>query len=341
MLVVMSTDATLEQVEEVCRAIVEMGYQAHPMPGAQRTAVCITGNRGPVGKNKLAQLPGVREIISVSKPYKLVSRELSQEQTKIEINGATIGGDQLALIAGPCSVEAEDRTLRIAESLAEMGIKFFRGGAYKPRTSPYSFQGLQGEGLKILAKVRERFGLRIVTEVLSEETVEAVDAVADVLQIGARNMQNYALLKKVGRLHTPVLLKRGQSATVEELLMAGEYVLSGGNSQVIFCERGIRTFDDHVRNALDVSAIAAVKQLSHLPILGDPSHAAGKREMVPQLARAAVAAGADGLIIEVHFDPPSAWSDGAQTLYLEQFARLVDELHRYREIFPAPIQGQQ
>ncbi len=337
MLVVMNVDATQEQVDAVSAAIREMGYEPHAMPGAQRTAVCVTGNKGPVGRDRLAQLPGVRDIISVSKPYKLVSLETKTERTRIDVRGRIIGGDELTVIAGPCSVESEDRTMAIAERVRSLGVVFFRGGAYKPRTSPYAFQGLEEEGLRILAKVRDEHDLRIVTEVLSEETLEAVAEVADVLQIGARNMQNTALLKKVGRCDKPVLIKRGASATVEELLMAGEYVMSGGNHRVIFCERGIRTFGDHVRNTLDVSAIAAVKAMSHLPILGDPSHAAGKRHLVPPLARAAVAAGADGLLMEVHTDPATAWSDGAQTLSIEEFQMLLEELKRYREAFtPAP-----
>ncbi len=334
MLVVMRVDATDAQVDAVCAAIKNLGYEPHPMPGAQRTAVCITGNEGAVDRDRLAQLAGVREIIRVSKQYKLVSLETKSERTVVDVRGEPIGGQELTLIAGPCSVETEERTMAIAEALTAIGIKFFRAGAYKPRTSPYAFQGLEEEGLKILAKVRETFGLRIVTEAMSEETLPAVAEVADVLQIGARNMQNTALLKKIGKCALPVLLKRGAAATLEELLMAGEYIMSGGNHQVIFCERGIRTFGDHVRNTLDVSAIAAVKELSHLPTLGDPSHAAGKRNLVPPLARAAVAAGADGLIVEVHTDPSTAWSDGAQTLSVEEFKRLADELRHYREVFP-------
>lgn len=333
MLVVMDTNASDKQIEAVCTAIRDMGYQPYPMPGAQRTAVCITGNKGPVGRELLAQLDGVREIIAVSKPYKLVSRETRDERTVVDVRGEPIGGDTLTLIAGPCSVESEDRTMLIAERLCAMDIKFFRAGAYKPRTSPYSFQGLEKEGLTILAKVREQLGLRIVTEVLSEETVEAVAEVADVLQIGARNMQNTALLKRVARCGMPVLLKRSPAATLEELLMAGEYLVSGGSPNVVFCERGIRAFGDHARNILDVSAIAAVREMSHLPIMGDPSHAAGKRTMVPPLARAALAAGADGLMIEVHTDPTTAWSDGAQTLYFEQFETLAKELREYHRIF--------
>ncbi len=337
MLVVMKVDASDTEIEAVCAAIRGLGYEPHSMPGEQRTAVCITGNKGPVDKDRLSQLEGVREVIPVSKPYKLVSLETKNERTIVDVRGEPIGGQVLTLIAGPCSVETEDRTMAIAEGLCGMGVKFFRAGAYKPRTSPYAFQGLEEEGLRILAKVRDELGLRIVTEVLSEETLSAVAEVADVLQIGARNMQNTALLKKVGKCTLPVLLKRGASATLEELLMAGEYIMAGGNHQVVFCERGIRAFGDHVRNTLDVSAIAAVKELSHLPVLGDPSHAAGKRNLVPPLARAAVAAGADGLLIEVHTDPSTAWSDGAQTLELGVFQRLAEELRRYRETFgPAP-----
>lgn len=333
MLVVMDVNATPEQIEAVCQAIREMNYTPHPMPGAQRTAVCVTGNQGPVGRDVLAQLPGVREVIAVSRPYKLVSRESRPEDTVIEVRGERIGGNAPVFIAGPCSVETLDRTMRIAEGVAGLGVRFFRGGAFKPRTSPYAFQGLEEEGLRILERIREAFDLRIVTEVMSEEAVEKVEAVADVIQIGARNMQNFALLKRIGRCRKPVLLKRGPSATVEELLMAGEYILAGGNRDVIFCERGIRTFGDHVRNTLDVSAIAVLKQLSHLPVLGDPSHAAGRRDLVPPLARAAMAAGADGLIIEAHFDPATAYSDGAQSLTLEQLEAVLAGLRRLSSMF--------
>ncbi len=333
MLVVMNVDATAAQIEAVSRAIRELGFTPHAMPGAQRTAVCVTGNKGPVHRDALAQLPGVSEVISVSKPYKLVSREAQPESTVVAVDGHAIGAAAIQFIAGPCSVETEDRMFSIAERLVAMNIPFLRAGAYKPRTSPYAFQGLEKEGLRILDRVRERFGLRIVTEVLSEETVEEVTAAADILQIGARNMQNFALLKKVARCTKPVLLKRGASATVEEWLMAAEYLLSGGNRQVILCERGIRTFSDHTRNTLDVSAIAVVKSLSHLPVLADPSHAAGRREFVAPLGKAAVAAGADGLIIEAHVDPNSAWSDGAQTLGMEELARLVEDVRRYDAVF--------
>ncbi|GMU37385.1 MAG: 3-deoxy-7-phosphoheptulonate synthase [Phycisphaerae bacterium] len=332
MLVVMNVDATTEQIDAVCAAIRGLGFTPHPMPGAQRTAVCVTGNQGPVHRDVLASLPGVREVISVSKPYKLVSRETHAESTVVRVGGHAIGGGALQFIAGPCSVESEDRMMRIAEGVAALGVPFLRAGAYKPRTSPYAFQGLEQEGLRILDAVRRRFGLRIVTEVLSEESVEAVASVADVLQIGARNMQNFALLKKVARCANPVLLKRGASATVEEWLMAAEYLLSGGNRQVILCERGIRTFSDQTRNTLDVSAIAAVKALSHLPVVADPSHAAGRREFVAPLARAAVAAGADGLIIEAHFDPNSAWSDGAQTIDLDHLAAVIAQARAYERL---------
>jgi 3-deoxy-7-phosphoheptulonate synthase len=327
MLVVMKAQATPEEVQAVCDHITQLGFRAHPMPGAQRTAVGITGNQGQIDQGNLEELSGVAEVIRVSKPYKLVSRDVKEEDTVITFPGtnATIGGRDLAVIAGPCSIETREQAFAAAEQVAAAGAQFFRGGAYKPRTSPYAFQGLGEEALKIMVEIRERYGLRIVTEAIDTDALELVDHYADVIQIGARNMQNYSLLKAAGRKRKPVLLKRGLAATLEEFLMAAEYVMSEGNYQVILCERGIRTFADHTRNTLDLSIVPAVQRLSHLPIIVDPSHGTGKRNKVIPLARAAVAVGADGLIVEVHHAPDKALSDGAQSIYPEQFVQLMDE----------------
>src|ERR1700749_9503 len=328
MLVVMKTQATPEQIQAVCEHIEQLGFRAHPMPGAQRTAIGITGNQGEVDRGNLEEMPGVAEVIRVSKPYKLASREAKEEDTIIRFPGtdAAIGGRNLAVVAGPCSIESHEQAFAIAEQVAASGAQFFRGGAYKPRTSPYAFQGLGLDALKIMAEIREKFGLRIMTEALDSETLELVAEWADVIQIGARNMQNFSLLRKAGRLRKPVLLKRGLSATLEEFLMAAEYVLSEGNYEVILCERGVRTFADHARNTLDLSIIPAIKRVSHLPILIDPSHGTGRRDMVLPLARAAAAVGADGLMIEVHHQPDKALSDGAQSMYPDQFVELMDEI---------------
>jgi 3-deoxy-7-phosphoheptulonate synthase len=327
MLVVMKAQATAEEIQAVCEQIERLGFRAHPMPGAQRTAVGVTGNQGQIERGSLEDLSGVAEVIAVSKPYKLVSRDVKEEDTVIRFAGtnATIGGRDLAIIAGPCSIETREQAFAAAEQVAAAGAQFFRGGAYKPRTSPYAFQGLGESALKIMAEIRDRFGMRIVTEAIDNEALELVDHYADVIQIGARNMQNYSLLKAAGRKRKPVLLKRGLSATLEEFLMAAEYIMSEGNYQVILCERGIRTFADHTRNTLDLSIVPAVQRLSHLPILVDPSHGTGKRNKVIPMARAAVAVGADGLIVEVHHAPDKALSDGAQSIYPEQFRQLMDE----------------
>ena len=327
MLVVMKAQATPEEIQAVCEQIEQLGFRAHPLPGAQRTAIGITGNQGEIDRGNLEELSGVAEVIRVSKPYKLVSRDVKEEDTIIRFRGtdATIGGHNLAVIAGPCSIETREQAFAIAEQVAQAGAQFFRGGAYKPRTSPYAFQGLGEEALKIMAEIRDRYGLRIVTEAIDHEALELVAEYADVIQIGARNMQNYSLLRAAGRKRKPVLLKRGMSATLEEFLMAAEYIMSEGNYEVVLCERGIRTFTDHTRNTLDLSIVPAVQRLSHLPILVDPSHGTGKRNKVLPLARAAVAVGADGLIVEVHNQPDKALSDGVQSIYPEQFAQLMDE----------------
>jgi 3-deoxy-7-phosphoheptulonate synthase len=334
MLVVMKAQATAEEIQTVCDHIAQLGFRAHPLPGAQRTAIGITGNQGQIDQGNLEELSGVAEVIPVSKPYKLVSRDVKEEDTIIRFPGtnATIGGRELAMIAGPCSIETRDQAFAIAEKIAAAGAQFFRGGAYKPRTSPYAFQGLGEDALQIMAEIRDRFGLRIVTEAIDNEALELVDKYADVIQIGARNMQNYSLLKAAGRKRKPVLLKRGMSATLEEFLMAAEYVMSEGNYQVILCERGVRTFADHTRNTLDLSIVPAVQRLSHLPILVDPSHGTGKRNKVVPLGRAAVAVGADGLIIEVHHQPDKALSDGAQSIYPEQFVQLMDEASQIAQV---------
>ncbi len=334
MLVLMNVNATEEQTQTVCKRVEELGYRPHPLPGATRCAIGITGNKGAVEADALSQLPGVAEVIAVTKPYKLVSRDMKSEDTVVRFNGsdATVGGTELALMAGPCSVESRDQLFRVAESVANAGARFLRGGAFKPRTSPYAFQGMAEEGLQLMAAAREAFGLLIVTEAVDHESLALVEQYADMVQIGARNMQNFALLKLAGRAGKPVLLKRGISATLDELLMAAEYVMSEGNYNVVLCERGIRTFCDHARNTLDVSIVPAAKKLTHLPIIVDPSHAAGKRDMVAPLARAGIAVGADGMIVEVHCDPDHALSDGAQSLYPDQFAAMVGDLRRIAEI---------
>jgi len=327
MLVVMKAQASQEEIQAVCEQIESLGFRAHPMPGAQRTAIGITGNQGEVDRGNLEEMSGVAEVIRVTKPYKLVSRDVKEEDTIVRFPGtnATIGGKDVAMIAGPCSIESREQAFAIAEQVAQAGAQFFRGGAYKPRTSPYAFQGLGEEALKIMAEVRERFGLRIVTEAIDHVALELVAEYADVIQIGARNMQNFSLLKAAGRKRKPVLLKRGLAATLDEFLMAAEYIMSEGNYDVVLCERGVRTFADHTRNTLDLSIVPAVQRLSHLPILVDPSHGTGKRNKVLPLARAAVAVGADGLMIEVHHQPEKALSDGMQSILPEQFVELMDE----------------
>ena len=327
MLIVMGHTATEQDVQRVVEVIEEMGYQARPIPGRQRTAVGLIGNDGRVDSSRLESLPGVLQVIHVTQPYKQVSREWRPEPTVIELsNGTTIGGRDIVLMAGPCAVESEEQILSIARRLRAAGATVLRGGAFKPRTSPYSFQGLGVKGLELLARAREETGLAIVTEALEPETVDVVAEYADIIQIGARNMQNYPLLRRVGRTGKPVLLKRGPAATIKELLLSAEYILAEGNDQVILCERGVRGFDEHTRNLLDLTAIPVVKSLSHLPIIADPSHGTGVRSKVTPMARAAIAAGADGVIVEVHPDPDRALSDGAQSLTPEQFEDLVAQL---------------
>jgi 3-deoxy-7-phosphoheptulonate synthase len=331
MLVVMHSHATPQQVEQVLAVIRGMSLTPHPLPGATRTAIGITGNVGAVDPRLLEVQPGVLELIRVTKPYKLASREMHEGDTRVRLPQTVVGPGTFTIIAGPCSVENEDMILRTAEFLHGQGVRLMRAGAFKPRSSPYSFQGLGQQGLDILARVREKTGVGVVTELMDTENAEAVEAAADVIQIGARNMQNFSLLKRVSRIAKPVLLKRGLSATLEEWLMSAEYVMSGGNYNVILCERGVRTFSDHSRNTLDLSVIPPAKHLSHLPVLVDPSHGTGKRDYVPPMALAALAAGADGLLLEVHPDPDRALSDGAQSLDFAGFTRLLESLRRLAE----------
>jgi 3-deoxy-7-phosphoheptulonate synthase len=338
MLIVMKADATDNQVEAVLRVIEELGFKGHPMPGTTRTAIGVTGNPGAIDPSHFENLAGVAEAIRVSKPYKLITLDLRPEKTVVRVGDATIGGDELAIIAGPCAIESRAQAFAIAESVRRSGARFFRGGAYKPRTSPYAFQGLGEEGLRILADVREAYGLKIVTEALDEAGVDLVERYGDMIQLGARNMQNFSLLKRAGKARIPVLLKRGLSATLDEWLLAAEYIMAEGNYQVVLCERGIRTFAQHTRNTMDLAAIPAVRRVSHLPVIVDPSHGTGKNYMVTPLARAGVAVGADGLIIEVHDQPEHALSDGAQALTPKQYENLVSEVRSIHEVIsPAAV----
>jgi 3-deoxy-7-phosphoheptulonate synthase len=334
MLVVMRQDATPEQIQGVMRSVEARGFKGHAIPGVQRTAIGITGNRGAVDRPVFESLPGVLEVIPVTHAYKLVSREVKPEDTVVRVGEVAIGGERLAIVAGPCAVESLEQMLTIARAVKRGGASLLRGGAFKPRTSPYSFQGLGEEGLRILAAAREETGLPVVTEAIDAESVDLVERYADAIQVGARNMQNFSLLKRCGRAKKPVLLKRGLAATLEEFLMSAEYVLAEGNYEVILCERGVRTFSDFSRNTLDLAVVPAVKKLSHLPILVDPSHGTGRRDKVAPMSRGAVAVGADGLILEVHHDPDTALSDGAQSITPPAFEDLVREL---RQI--APVVG--
>ena len=336
MLIVMRSDATPGQIDRVVSVIQAQGLTAHPLPGATRTAIGMTGNTGAVDKSLFEVLPGVEEAIRVTKPYKLASREMHRDDTVIAMTQGTVGPKTFTVIAGPCSVENESLIINMAEHLMSRGVKFLRAGAFKPRTSPYAFQGMGLEGLKILKKARDKTGIGIVTELMDTEYAEAVEEASDIIQIGTRNMQNFSLLKRVGKTRTPVLLKRGMSATLEEWLMAAEYIMAGGNYQVILCERGVRTFSDHSRNTLDLSVIPPAKALSHLPIFVDPSHGTGKRAYVPAMSLAALASGADGIIVEAHPEPYKALSDGAQSL---DYAGLDKVLAQLKQI--APILGRE
>ena len=326
MLVVMDANAKPEEIEAVVARIESLGMKAQPISGGMRTSICCLFNQGPLDPAIFTGMAGVREAIPVSKPWKLVSRETNASDTLIEVGGVTIGGDNLTVIAGPCSVESYEQLLETAKAVKAAGAVMLRGGAFKPRTSPYAFQGLGEDGLKLLAQVRDEVGLPVVSEAIDHEVCDLVEQYADVIQIGARNMQNYTLLRRAGRASKPVLLKRGLSATFEEWLMAAEYIMAEGNRQVILCERGVRTFSDHLRNTLDLSVVPFVRAITHLPVFVDPCHGAGKRDMVPPLTYGAVAVGAQGLMIEVHNDPPRALSDGAQSLYPDQFATMMQHL---------------
>ena len=328
----MKADATQNDIERVWEIIEKLGFRPHAMPGAARTAIGITGNRGAVDPAHFENLTGVAEAIRVTKPYKLISKDLRPEKSVIKVGNAEIGGGELAIIAGPCAVEYPEQVFKVAESVAASGARFFRGGAFKPRTSPYAFQGMGEDGLKILAEVREQFGLNIVTEAMDEHGIDLVEKYGDCIQIGARNMQNFSLLKYVGQTRKPVLLKRGLSATLDEFLLAAEYIMAEGNYDVILCERGIRTFGTHARNTMDLSIIPAVQRLTHLPIIVDPSHGTGRNYMVNPMARAGVAVGADGVIIEVHPCPEEALCDGAQALTPEQYLELYAQINAIHEI---------
>src|SRR5947207_1856819 len=332
MLIVMKAGASAREVDTVVNVIEGIGLRAHPMPGATRTAIGITGNQGVIESRRFEDLPGVAEVIRVTKPYKLITLDLRPEKTVVQVGDATIGGSELAIIAGPCAIENRDQAFAVAEAVQKSGARFFRGGVWKPRTSPYTFQGLGDKGWEIMAEIREAFGLKIVTEALDESSVDLVEQYGDVIQIGARNMQNFTLLKRAGRSKLPVLLKRGMAATLEEWLLAAEYIMAEGNYNVILCERGVRTFAQHTRNTLDLAAVPAVRRISHLPIIIDASHGTGKNYMVTPLARAGVAVGADGLMIEVHCKPEEALSDGAQALTLDEFEQMAKEVRAIHNV---------
>jgi 3-deoxy-7-phosphoheptulonate synthase len=334
MLVVMKLDASKQEIEAVKNKITKLGFTAHEIPGVQRVAIGITGNKQKVDPENFLTLPGVVDVVAVSKPFKLVGRDFKPEQTIVSVGNGSFGGEELGIIAGPCSVESREQILEISSAVKEAGAKFLRGGAFKPRTSPYAFQGLKFEGLEFLSEAAKTTGLKVVTEVKDTETLAIVAEHSDIVQIGARNMYNFSLLEKVGDLRKPVLLKRGFSSTIEELLMAAEYILSRGNYNVILCERGIRTFETYTRNTLDLNAVPLIKKLSHLPVIVDPSHGTGAWDLVSPLSQAAIAAGADGLILEVHTHPDQALSDGFQSLKPDTFFALMNQLRKL-----APIVG--
>ncbi|HXG57508.1 MAG TPA: 3-deoxy-7-phosphoheptulonate synthase [Thermoanaerobaculia bacterium] len=338
MLIVMEAGARPEQIEAVVRHIEKIGLKAHPIPGAQRTAIGITGQQRAADPEILENFPGVKEVIRVSHAYKLVSREAKPDDSIVDVGGVDVGGNGVVVVGGPCAVESLDQTRTIAEGIKRAGGQLLRGGAYKPRTSPYSFQGLGEAGLEILARVREEFDIPIVTEAIDHESLALVDQYADCIQIGARNMQNFSLLKAAGRARKPVLLKRGMSATLDELLLSAEYIMSEGNYRVILCERGVRTFADHTRNTLDLSVVPAIKRISHLPIMVDPSHGTGKRNKVVPMSRAAIAVGADGVLIEVHHKPEEALSDGPQAILPDTFAQLVREVDAIARVLGRSVQ---
>ena len=339
MLIVMKPSATARDIDAVVKVIEAIGFRAHAMPGATRTAIGITGNEGPVDGRRFENLPGVAEVIRVTKPYKLITLDLRPDKTVVRVGDATIGSSELAIIAGPCAIESRDQALAVAKTVHESGARFFRGCVWKPRTSPYTFQGLGDKGWEIMAEIREAFGLKIVTEAVDESHVDLIEKYGDVIQIGARNMQNFSLLKRAGRSKLPVLLKRGMAATLEEWLLAAEYIMAEGNYNVILCERGVRTFAQHTRNTLDLAAVPAIRRISHLPVIVDPSHGTGTAYMVTPLARSGVAVGADGLMIEVHNQPELALSDGAQALTLSEYAQLIEEVRAIRNLIESDAQG--
>jgi len=339
MLIVMKPGAAAQQIDAVVNVIQKTGLRPHPMPGATRTAIGITGNQGPVDGRRFENLPGVAEVIRVTKPYKLITLDLRPEKTVVRVGNATIGGNELAIIAGPCAIESRDQAFAVAEAVQKSGAHFFRGGVWKPRTSPYAFQGLGEKGWEIITEIRQAFRLNIVTEALEEPHIDLIEQYGDVIQIGARNMQNFSLLRKAGRSKLPVLLKRGMAATLEEWLLAAEYIMAEGNYNVILCERGVRTFAQHTRNTLDLASVPAIRRISHLPVIVDPSHGTGSAYMVTPLARAGVAVGADGLMVEVHNQPELALSDGAQALTPSEYAQLVGEVRAIREV-TTPIVNQ-
>jgi 3-deoxy-7-phosphoheptulonate synthase len=332
MLIVMKPRATAHEIDAVVDLITEIGLRAHPMPGATRTAIGITGNEGPIDGRRFENLPGVAEVIRVTKPYKLVTLDLRPDKTVVRVGEATIGGSELAIIAGPCAIESREQAFAVAKTVQKSGARFFRGGVWKPRTSPYTFQGLGDKALQIMTEIRDTFGVKIVTEAVEESHVDLIEKYGDVIQIGARNMQNFSLLKRAGRSKVPVLLKRGMAATLEEWLLAAEYIMAEGNYNVILCERGVRTFAQHTRNTLDLAAVPAIRRISHLPLIVDPSHGTGTAYMVTPLARAGIAVGADGLIVEVHNRPELALSDSAQALTPAEYAQLIEEVHAIRNV---------
>ena len=338
MLVVMEAGASPDQIEAVVRHIERLGLKASPIPGAHRTAIAVTGRQGSKDPFVVENFPGVKEVIQVTQAYKLVSREAKPDDTVVDVGGVDVGGNGVVVVGGPCAVESLDQTRTIAEQVKHAGGQLFRGGAFKPRTSPYSFQGLGEPGLAILARVREEFDLPVITEAIDHESLSLVEQYADCIQIGARNMQNFALLKSAGRSRKPVLLKRGMAATLEELLLSAEYIMAEGNYNVILCERGVRTFADHTRNTLDLSVVPAIKRISHLPILVDPSHGTGKRNKVLPMSRAAIAVGADGVLIEVHHKPEEALSDGPQAILPVTFAQLVREVDAIAQVLGRTLQ---
>lgn len=332
MLIVMNHNATQAEVDAVVKAVQEMGFRAEPIPGSERTAIGVLGNHGYVDDTNILELPGVQRVIHVSKPYKLVSRDFHPENTIVDVAGVRVGqGERPVMVAGPCAVESEEQIIRTALFVKKAGADMLRGGAFKPRTGPHTFQGLREEGLKLLAKAGKESGLPIVTEIMSPDNVGLVAEYADLLQVGARNMQNFDLLRELGRIRKPILLKRGMSATVEEFLAAAEYILAEGNDQVILCERGIRTYETATRNTLDLSVVPLIKEMSHLPIMVDPSHATGKRSLVPPMTLAALVAGADGVLVEVHPEPEKALSDGPQSLTFPGFEHLMGEVGKVRK----------